>query len=92
MIEYPTAEERRAEAKRLLDGLSGQWVADRMTDDEHHVSKATVRLWRRGDRIPDLEDLLRLADATQRPLSPLLRARIFGGAEPGKEGRQEASG
>lgn len=77
MIDFPTPEERRAEAQRLLDGLNGQYVADRMG-----VSKATVRLWRRGDRIPDLEDLLRLPEATQRPLDAGLQARVFGGTHP----------
>ena len=84
MIDFPTPEERRTEAQRLLEGLNGQWVAERMG-----ISKATVRLWRRGERIPDLEDLLRLPDATQRPLDVGLRARIFGG-ESGK--REPAAG
>ena len=66
---------------RLLEALPGQWVAERMSGDGYSVSKATVRLWRRGDRIPDLEDLLRMPAATGRPLNPRLRARIFG-SEP----------
>ena len=82
MIDFPTPEERRAEAQRLLEGLGGQWVADRMSHGDYSVSKATVRLWRRGERIPDLEDLLRLPAATGRPLDPKLKARIFADDPP----------
>ena len=71
MIDLPTPEERCLEAKRLLEGLNGQWVADRVG-----VSKATVRLWRRGERIPDLEDLLRLPGATGRSLDPAIAERV----------------
>jgi hypothetical protein len=78
VIDFPTAEERRTEAQRLLDGLGGQWVAERMSMAGYSVSKATVRLWRRGERIPDLEDLLRLPAATDRPLDPALYRRLFG--------------
>jgi hypothetical protein len=79
MIDYPTTEERRSEAQRLLDGLAPRWVANRMSAvDDYSIGKATVRLWKRGERVPDLEDLLRLVDATQRPLDPELRTRLFG--------------
>jgi transcriptional regulator with XRE-family HTH domain len=82
VIDFPTSEERRAEAQRLLEGLSGPWVAGRMTGEDYSVSKATIRLWRSGERIPDLEDLLRLPEATGRPLDEQLRARIFGDDAP----------
>jgi transcriptional regulator with XRE-family HTH domain len=65
------------------------------------ISKATVRLWRRGERIPEMQDLLRLPKATNRPLNPTLRSRyaqIVEDAEiseplvaPGKD-LEEASG
>jgi transcriptional regulator with XRE-family HTH domain len=73
MIDFPTREERRTEAQRLLEGLNGQWVADRMG-----ISKAKVSKWKRGERVPNLEDLLRLPDATGRALDPVLHERIFG--------------
>ena len=79
MIDFPTDEERRAEAQRLIDGLSGRWVAERMTSDGRKIGKETINLWRNGKRIPDLEDLIRLTYATGRPLDPQLRTRIFGG-------------
>ena len=84
MIDYPTAEERRMEAQRLLDGLAPRWVAERMRSADYTIGKATIRLWKRGERVPDLEDLLRLVEATQRPLDPDLRMRIFGD-QPGKD-------
>jgi transcriptional regulator with XRE-family HTH domain len=71
MIDLPTPEERKAEAQRLLAGLNGQWVAERMDRDRN-----TIALWKSGKRIPDLEDLLRLPDATNRPLSTSLRERL----------------
>lgn len=96
MIDFPTPEERRAEAQRLLEALPGQWVADRMSGNGYSVDKATVRLWRRGERIPSLEALLRMPAATGRPLNPQLHARIFGGetepGEPGKEPPTTATG
>jgi hypothetical protein len=78
MIDYPTTEERRSEAQRLLDGLAPRWVAERMRTVDYNIGKATVRLWKRGERVPDLEDLLRLVVATGRPLSRDLHDRIFG--------------
>jgi transcriptional regulator with XRE-family HTH domain len=75
MIDFPTKAERRIEAQRLLEGLNSQWVAERFGN-----SKATVRLWKSGERTPKLEDLLRLVVATGRPLSPDLHGRIFGTA------------
>jgi hypothetical protein len=88
VIDFPSPEERREEAMRLLEALPGQWVAERMSDGGYSVSKATVRLWRRGDRVPELEDLLRMPAATGRPLDPKLRARIFDG-EPDELSRKE---
>lgn len=94
MIDFPSAEERRAEAQRLLEGLGGQWVADRMSVGDYTVSKATIRLWRRGERIPDLEDLLRLPAATGRALDQDLYERLFGqvGDDVPAKDRRRASG
>jgi transcriptional regulator with XRE-family HTH domain len=60
--------------------------------DDYNIGKATVRLWKRGERVPDLEDLLRLVDATQRPLDPELRTRIFGGSLDPPEKDELAAG
>jgi hypothetical protein len=86
MIDFPSPEERSAEAKRLLEGLAPKWVANRMSAvDDYSIGKATVRLWKRGERVPDLEDLLRLVVATGRPLRRDLHERIFGGDPPAIE-------
>jgi transcriptional regulator with XRE-family HTH domain len=71
MIDLATPEERRAEAQRLLAGLNGQWVAERMSRDRN-----TIALWKSGKRIPDLQDLLKLPSATKRPLSAWLQERL----------------
>jgi len=71
MIDLPTPEERRTEAQRLLAGLNGQWVAERMSEKRSTISK-----WRRGERTPSLEDLLRLPGATGRPLAAHLQDRL----------------
>src|SRR6185312_14182507 len=71
MIDLPTPEERRAEAQRLLAGLNGEYVAQRMGEKRSTISK-----WRRGERTPSLEDLLRLPGATGRPLAGHLQARL----------------
>jgi transcriptional regulator with XRE-family HTH domain len=71
MIDLPTPEERKAEAQRLLDGLTGAWVAERMDRDRN-----TIALWKSGKRIPDLEDLLRLPGATNRPLTAQMQERL----------------
>lgn len=90
MIDFPTPEERRKEAQRLLEGLTAAWVAERIG-----MSKATVSKWKRGERIPDLEHLLRLPDATNRPLAASLQERLLGhsaGPEPvGKEPDEKVS-
>ena len=77
MIDFPTPSERRAEAQRLLEGLNGQWVAERMG-----FHKNTINFWRSGKRIPNLENLLRLAAATGRPLASDLQQRLFGADPP----------
>jgi transcriptional regulator with XRE-family HTH domain len=71
MIDLPTPEERRTEAQRLLAGLNGQYVAERMGE-----SKSTISKWRRGERTPSLEDLLRLPGATGRQLAGHLQDRL----------------
>lgn len=70
-MQAPTREELSAEAKRLLEGLSGGWVAERMG-----VSDATVGAWRRGTRVPDLGAVLLLAIITRRPLAPEIDAQV----------------
>lgn len=78
-IRPPTRDERRAEARRLLDGLNGQWVARRMG-----MGDATISAWRRGDRVPDLGDLLALAIAVGRPLAAELDDRVIRLLEAGR--------
>ena len=70
---------RRSEARRLLEGLNARWVAERMG-----VGDATVSAWRRGDRVPELGDLLALAIAVGRPLDRELDAQIVALLEAGR--------
>jgi transcriptional regulator with XRE-family HTH domain len=84
MIDFPTKAERRTEAQRLLEGLNSQWVAERFGN-----SKATVRLWKSGERTPKLEDLLRLVVATGRPLSRDLQQRISVATQETRPGEPE---
>jgi hypothetical protein len=103
MQPVPSRAERRAEAQRLLAGVTASYVADALSKLRcETVAPSTINSWRAGTRIPSLDDLLLLPAATGRPMLPELRERLArilsgdvmagGDDEPGKPSAAEHLG